>query len=144
MKKIALVFLLALLCLGILQAPAAAADIKLYINGAEKVADPAPFIDSQSGRTFVPIRFIAESFGAEVSWLEAEKKVVIQQSQNGKTINLYLNNKQASVNGTVTTLDAEPRIVNGRTVIPLRFVAENLDLDVVWDADTKTISINIS
>lgn len=141
MKKFYIIVMLAILCVGVFQAPVAAgSNIKLYLNNVQKFTTPEPFIDRQTNRTFVPLRFIAENFGADVDWIASEKKVIITQP-GGTTINLFINNPQAIVNGSYAYLDAAPRIVNNRTVVPLRFVAENLDLDVYWNGGTRTISI---
>lgn len=141
MKRLLYFSLLVFIGMVCLQSPAAAQDgIRMYINGVEKFADPAPFIDTQSGRTYVPVRFVAESLGAEVSYVEAEKMVVVK-SVSGKTICLFLNSTRATIDNAAVTLDAEAKVVNSRTMVPLRFVAENLDLVVAWDQNTQTITL---
>ena len=142
MKKLGYILLLAFLFTGVFQLPVLAGDnIRLFINDQEKFTDPAPFIDRQTERTYVPIRFIAESLGAEVTYAGAEQKVVIKQPQGDKTILLFINNNQAYVNEAVVYMDAAARIVSDRTVVPLRFVAENLDVDVRWDGNNKIIAL---
>jgi len=58
-------------------------------------------------------------------------------------INMQIGNKVAFVNGQSVSLDVPPQIINGRTLVPIRFVSENLGADVQWDGNTKTVSINM-
>lgn len=118
-------------------------NIKIYINNELTQVDPKPFI--QDGRTYVPIRFIAENFGASVDWEENEKRVTIifgRSNQQNKVIHLSIDNKQATVNGESITLDAVPMIINGRTVVPLRFLIENFGLNIAWDDSTSSVFVS--
>jgi len=109
------------------------------INGVSKEIDAPPFI--KDGRTLVPIRFIAETFGALVrlgcNYTEYNNN---SRYKNIKII-LQINNKTAVVNNNKVTLDVPPIIVNGRTFIPLRFIAESFGAEVLWDGDLKKITI---
>jgi len=58
-----------------------------------------------------------------------------------KRIELTIESKVTLVNGKSVTLDVPPRILHGTTLVPLRFVAENFDFDVQWDAVTQTITL---
>ena len=137
MKKYIILILMAF-CISVMGAPAFASDIQIFINDELKSVDPKPFI--QDGRTYVPIRFVAENFGASVDWDTEQQKVTI--SQPGKIINLYINSTQATVNEGTIQIDAVPMIMEGRTVVPLRFVVENLGLNVKWDEPTKSIFLS--
>lgn len=83
------------------------------------------------GRTLVPLRFIAESFGAEVSWDGDTKTVSI--NAEGKNIALIIGSKKITVNGEESELDVPAQVISERTVIPLRAVAEALGKEVFWD-----------
>ncbi len=109
------------------------------LNGKKVELDTAPFIDPSTNRTLVPIRFIVEAFKANVEWNGTLKTVTITGS--GKSILLQIGNKIAVVNGKSVLLDQPPEIVNGRTMVPIRFVSEVLGAKVQWIADTKTIII---
>ncbi|MGC9001012.1 copper amine oxidase N-terminal domain-containing protein, partial [Caldisericum sp.] len=79
-----------------------------------------------------------------VSWDGVARKVTITLSSN--TIELWIGKNTATVNGITKPIDSTnskvvPEIINGRTMLPLRFVAENLGADVQWDGTTKTITI---
>ena len=102
--------------------------------GKESLVDPenpsvTPVISD--GRTLVPLRFIAESFGAEVAWDGASKTVSIDA--DGKKIELIIGSNKITVSGEEAELDVPAQVIEGRTVIPLRAVAEALGKEVFWD-----------
>lgn len=118
-----------------------AADITtgvlLNINGQRITTDVAPII--LSDRTFVPVRAIFEKLGAEVSWIAKENKVIIKY--NDKTINLFINNTKATINGVSKVMEKPAFIKNGRTLVPVRFIAENLGMTVGWYSPTKLVTL---
>jgi len=96
------------------------------------------------GRTLVPVRAIIEELGRSVSWDAFEKKVTVSLGKT--TIELWVNKPQARVNGNLVWIDdsnhkVAPQIINGRTMIPLRFVIERLGAKVDWDGTLKKIVI---
>ncbi|MZQ75500.1 MAG: hypothetical protein GT589_04995 [Peptoclostridium sp.] len=93
----------------------------------------------KEGRTLIPVRAILEGFGANVEWDAATKTVTI--TKDGTTIVLMLEEKTATVNGQSISLDIPVEIMNNRTVVPLRFIAESMGLTVEWDADDSVIEI---
>ncbi len=101
--------------------------------------DVAPFIDKTSGRTLVPVRFVSEYLGFEVSWDPVLKQVTIKGSN--KNIVLTIGSKTAYINGTTYEMDVAPTILNSRTFVPLRFVSEIMGYNVNWDSKTQTITI---
>ena len=120
----------------------------MYINGVEQEIDPGrgitPVIIPKWGRTIVPIRAIVESLGGTISWDNNERKVTINFKD--VLIELQIDNPKARVNGIEKWIDPDnhdvkPTIINSRTMLPLRFVTENLGCDVQWDGTTKTITI---
>ena len=88
-----------------------------------------PFVED--GRTLVPVRFISESFGAKVSWNDAERKVTIT-SGNDK-IEVVIGENKLKKNGEEEILDVPAGIYGGRTMLPLRAVVEALGKTVHWD-----------
>ncbi|HOW03485.1 MAG TPA: stalk domain-containing protein, partial [Caldisericia bacterium] len=94
------------------------------VNAKTVNLDVAPFIHKKTGRTMVPLRFIGEALGAKVDWDNAERKVTY--TLYGRTIELWIDKSTALVNGDPVVVDPAPYIVSGRTVVPLRFVSENL------------------
>jgi uncharacterized protein YbbC (DUF1343 family) len=111
----------------------------IVINGQVVYSDVTPVI--QSGRTLVPIRVIAENFGASVDWIESQNAVVIRQGQ--KTIRMVLGQANVTINGVsqLITDGVAPAVLSGRTVVPLRFVAEHLGAEVSWQQSTYTAHI---
>lgn len=107
---------------------------KAMVMGKTTMVDPdnaevQPLI--QDGRTLVPVRFIAESFGADVGWDGETGTVTIKIGEN--TVIMKINSKEMSVNGTVTELDVPAQILNGRTSVPMRAISEALGKTVFWD-----------
>lgn len=109
-----------------------------YLDGRTVSLDVAPLITND--RTMVPVRFIGEAFGASFAWDEATRKVTYL-SEEGK-IELYIGQKAAYINGKKITLDTAPLIVSGRTMVPLRFISEQLHALVEWDGQTRTVMIH--
>jgi hypothetical protein len=113
----------------------------MTVNGVKKEIDPGrgtvPVIIK--GRSLVPIRAIIEELGGTVDWDGVERKVTIKFKD--KTIELWIDKKVAKVNGTSKELDVPPMILNGRTMLPIRFVSENLGCEVKWDGSTQTVTI---
>ena len=99
--------------------------------------DTAPII--KDGRALLPIRYVSETFGAKVDWDGKEEKVSISFGE--KTVELWIGKDAAIVEGTLKRLDVVPEIIEGRTVLPLRFVSESLGLKVEWDEDLREIKL---
>ncbi len=92
-----------------------------------------------NGCTMVPMRVIFEELGCIMNW-NGETKTVTA-SRGVTNIQLTVNKKKAYVNGKETVLDAAPCVVNGSTLVPVRFVSETLGLEVKWDAPTRTVNL---
>ncbi len=94
------------------------------------------------GRTLVPLRFIAEAMGSKVDWIASTKEIVL--TLGDRTIQLQVGVSEAIINRTDrVSLDVPPLIVDGRTLVPLRFIAEVLNGEVTWFPDTKEIQVTI-
>lgn len=101
-----------------------------YVNGALKTIDvPAMIIDS---RTMVPLRYIGESLGAEIQWVEKTRTINIKK--DGKTITLV-------VGKTGPGLDVPATIVNSRTLVPVRYITEAFGANVTWFPSTRKVEI---
>ncbi len=84
-----------------------------------------------NNRTMVPVRYISESLGADVTWNAATQEIGI--SYNGKSIVMHINSTEMTVDGNAITLDSAPTIRENRTLVPLRAIVEALDKQVFWD-----------
>jgi hypothetical protein len=120
----------------------------MYVNGVQQEIDPGrgtkPVIIPKWSRTVVPIRAIVEALGGTIGWDGTERKVTINLHDN--EIMLWIGNPVAGVNGASVYIDennhsVKPIIINDRTMLPLRFVAESLGCTVDWDPVTRTITI---
>jgi hypothetical protein len=113
-----------------------------FVNGEKRYLESSPVV--LNNRTFVPIRPIIEALGGNISWDSIENKVAITLGSN--TVELWIGKNIARVNGVMKPIDSSgskvvPKIINGRTMLPLRFIAEALGCSVNWDGVTKKITI---
>lgn len=113
----------------------------MWIDGEVKDIDSSgaicPFIIN--GRTLLPLRALVEALEGNVEWVESEKKINITLKE--KSLNLWIGKKAAKVNNIEKTLDVPPTIINGRTMVPVRFIGENLDYEIGWNPDLKKITV---
>ena len=102
----------------------------LISDGVVSQKDAAPVI--RNNRTLVPIRFITEALGGEVKWNEAAKEVILVI--DGKEIRMRIGE-------TLEKYGVAPMIIDGRTYVPMRFVADELHAAVEWNEAAKTVTI---
>ncbi|HXK52050.1 MAG TPA: stalk domain-containing protein, partial [Caldisericia bacterium] len=93
----------------------------------------------RNGSTLVPLRFIAEAFGAEIDYESETRKITY--TLYGTRIVLWVGKPEAQVNDVSVALSQVPIVIEGRTVIPVRFVSENLGAKVGWDGSTQKVYI---
>ncbi len=138
LKKALRIFLCTVFILTAFAGMASAAEpVKVLIDDEVITFDVAPVI--REGRTLVPVRKIIESMGGEVTWNAANRTVTVNKGDT--SVILVIDSNLAKVNEKDVLMDVPAAIIDGRTLIPLRFVSENLDAVVVWDAATRTVSI---
>ena len=107
-------------------------------NGVVQAMDAAPLI--RESRTLLPIRYVADPLGAQTMWNSLERKVTIMTAS--KTIELWVDN-----NGVAVLIDpGNPAVMPvvvppGRTMMPLSFIANNLDCDVVWNSADYSVTV---
>ncbi|NPV88381.1 PQQ-binding-like beta-propeller repeat protein [Coprothermobacteraceae bacterium] len=112
------------------------------VDGASRTLDSPPVI--KNNRTLLPIRAIVEALGGQVGWDADQKKVTV--TLGSKRVELWIGKSTALLNGTQVMIDPAnpsvvPEIINSRTMLPLRFVAESLGCTVEWNGDTKTVRV---
>lgn len=113
-------------------------EAQIFYNGEKIEFDVLPIVEND--RTLIPLRGLFEKMGAEVNWdgSTCTASVLKNNANHSFKINFY----NADVNGDIKYMDVPARLVNDRTMIPLRFLSEELGYTVEWDQDTKTIIIS--
>lgn len=100
------------------------------VDNEAVIYDAAPVI--RNDRTLVPIRIVTETLGGKVDWNGATKEVTL--NIDGKEIKM-------TIGKTLEKYGVAPVIIDGRTFVPVRFVADELGATVAWDDATKTVTI---
>lgn len=147
MNKTRRLWIILLLCIaiGIMGAGPAAAGrtIRIFIDGQELHTDVAPIIEN--GRTLVPVAAISAGLGADVKWLPNGRKVLIStkgpiqtvdwQSSGTSLIRVFIDDRELFS-------DVTPKIISGRTMVPLAAISTGLGANVTWDAPNSQVLIN--
>ncbi len=115
------------------------------VNDQTKQMDVSPV--SIEGRTMLPIRFAADPLSAVTAWDGNERKVTVTLGET--KLELWIGKNAALLNGSAIQIDpanpeVKPMIINDRTMLPMRFVAEKLGCDVEWLPATKQIKVDYS
>jgi len=117
--------------------PPANDEIKVLLNGEAISFDQPPIIEN--GRTLVPLRAIFEAMGADVEWDNATRTVTAEL--DGVNISLTIGSNILYRNGEAVTLDVPAKIEGGRTLVPVRAIAESFGAEVGWVQSTRTVTI---
>lgn len=112
-------------------------NIKVFVDGLPVSFDVQPII--KNGRTLVPFRAVSEALSVEVTWEPKTQQITALDPTT--TISLQVGSTKAVINNTSVDLDVPPSIMNGRTLIPLRFFSEAFNCQVSWDAVNYTVNI---
>lgn len=139
MKKILSLLLSLTLILGIISVPAMAEEkpINVYLNGTALTFDQPPVM--QNDRTMVPMRAIFEALGYSVTWDEETES--IHSVKDGIAFSMQINNNLVFVNDQQFELDVPPMLFNGRTLVPVRAVAELSGALVTWSDYANSVYI---
>lgn len=138
MKKSVWILIITLIVGLILPVYGEGDPIKVKVDGNHLDFDVPPQIIE--GRTLVPLREIFEALGSNVKW-DAETRTAIGV-KGSTTVKLPIGEKQALKNGQIIELDVAATVIDGRTLVPVRFIAESLGAEVEWDGDTRTVIVN--
>lgn len=112
----------------------------MTVNGTETHIDEngtVPVVEND--RTLVPIRAIIEAMGGHVKW-EADTNTAVLELGND-TVTLVIGSTTAYFNERQDVLDTAPKIINDRTMLPIRYIAESFNFKVDWNDDTQEITI---
>ena len=149
MKRAWSVFLTALIVAAASTAMPAAAvsaadDIRVFVNSIMLEMDVAPKIIN--GRTMIPVRAVSEAIGCKVEWIGAERRVnVYTPDSSGLLLAMYIDNPNVTrYNGNnpeQVKIDSPPVIIDGRTIVPLRFIAEAMGFTADWNGGSRVVSL---
>ena len=133
MKKVVSIFLAALLVFTM--APVVFANVNVTLDGAEIEFDvPAQLINE---RTMVPLRAIFTALNAEIDWDDYTQTVTSER--DGIVVVMQIGNPVITVGCCYVELDVPPMLVDGRTLVPVRAVAESFGVNVEWNPYTYTV-----
>ena len=116
-----------------------AEEVSLVVDGKALKELPMPPILFDD-YTLVPAREVFEALGADVKWISDLYQVYITCGDD--VVMLEIDSKKAYVNGDTLTMSIAPKIINDKTMIPLRFVSESIGMEVGWDSKTRVASIS--
>lgn len=109
---------------------------EVFVNG-ERLEVKAPVV--KDGTTLVPLRVITTAFGAEPQWIAETEGIVL--TYNGKTVEMNIGSATSLVNGEATEMAVSPQLIDGLTMVPIRFISETFGADVTYDPETEAIGI---
>jgi len=110
---------------------------RVRLNGETLNFDTPPIIEN--GRTLVPLRTIFEALGADVEWEDNTQTVTAVKDET--TVSMQIGSNELVKNGESITLDVPAQLVNGRTLVPARVIAESFGAKVEWDEEKQTVII---
>jgi N-acetylmuramoyl-L-alanine amidase len=135
-KRLLPLLIVALMLVAPVHAFAADNPVQLFLNGKKLNPEVPPQIVGE-GTTIVPLRILFEELGADVFWFPDERKVTVER--DGTTIEMFIDNPIVSVNGKKQKLEAAPVLQSGNTLVPIRFVAEQLGFEVDWEEKARAV-----
>ena len=118
------------------------------INGASRTITMDVEAYIKEGRTMLPVRYVAESLGYDVTYIDRNRSAVITDGKD--VITIYLDSAKYTVNGVEKTFEVKPEIRNDRTMLPIAEIARALGLshgtkgsgkNIEWDNSTRTVVI---
>ena len=116
-------------------------DKNFVVDGAKSSMDVVPYI--KEDRVYLPLRYFAGALGIadeHITWNQEQRQVGI--NRNGKVVRLTIDSDILYVGNTGVQMDVAPEIIApGRTMLPLRWIAEALDCNVYWDQDTRQVKV---
>jgi hypothetical protein len=116
-----------------------ASEVTVYIDGNPVTYEQSPVLEK--GYVFVPMRAIFEQLGAEVEWI-GEYDMLLA-GKGDLELAYRIGERTAEINGETIPLNAAGKIVNGSTMMPIRFVAEALGASVKWDNEHEKTTLQM-
>lgn len=143
MKKFGfLMFLVVIMIAFPKMADASSYSAKIYLDGQQINLSSGVKVENNNGTVMVPIRVISENLGFDVYWSKATKTVTVQDGS--QTVTMVIGSQQADINGQRVQMTKAPVLREGTTLVPLRFVSEQMGLQVRWDNAQKAVYLTSS
>lgn len=121
---------------GAVKPPAGAAPVSVFLDGKPVKFDVPPYMSD--GRVMVPVRNLAEALGCQVEWVEPNRVVMTRE---GLEVVMLLGQRVYTVNGKSKQMDVPPLMIDGRNIVPLRFVAQELGCRVEYDGTGNRVYV---
>lgn len=135
--------LLILMAIVLIPSTSYAKDLTILVNDKVVESDVKPYI--KDSRTFVPVRFVTEALGGEVLY-DTESyplpAVLVSLPGDELPLSLFPGYPIALISEGTLRNDVSPEIINGRTFLPVRFIASFLNFNVQWDEENWTVKLN--
>lgn len=109
----------------------------LTVNGQQMKLDQAPTL--VNGTTMIPVRFFVDAMGGQLAWDAKKQRVTVIRDNH--LVEMWINDAEVIVDGQRVTSLEPPKIMKGRTMLPLRLISEALGWKVGWDQSTKSITL---
>ncbi|MCV9947909.1 N-acetylmuramoyl-L-alanine amidase family protein [Paenibacillus sp. BT-177] len=117
-----------------------AAGAELFLDGKRVEAPAGAKPEMVNGKIMVPLRVVGEQLGYQFKWEPQAYKISIQK--NSTDMSMYVGRTSADVNGKTVSLDAPPVLRGSSTMVPLRFVGEQMGLKVDWNNQNKSVNLS--
>ena len=114
--------------------------IRVYYQTYKILFDVQPQVIEN--RTLIPIRAVGQAMDLDVNFDAETNSVTVKNKDGSKKIQLKINSNEVNINDKIENIDIPAKIIDGRTLIPIRFISEKMGLSVVWDAKKRVIFIN--
>jgi hypothetical protein len=111
--------------------------VRLFVNYTQVFSQVEPFI--YGGRTMVPIGVVSTNLGAQLTWYSGEQRAKILSDKH--LVEIWVGNTRAVKDGNVVEMQVPPMIVGNRTFVPLSFISQAIDADVVWDGLSRSVYV---
>lgn len=140
MKKVLSVLMVTIMLFSIVMFPVSAdnGEISVYLDGQKIEFDVPPQI--VNGRTMVPMRKIFEELGATVDWDNMSRTAI--GKKDNTVVKITINDKKMQINDNTIYLDVPAQLIDGKTMVPVRAISESFYCDVLWEQESKRVSIN--
>lgn len=142
MKRLSSILLSAILLITALPVPTFASNIKVTFNGNVLNSQVSPVM--QGGTTFVPLRVITDTLGATIDYSKTDTNEYIEITKEDKVIKLVIKAEEGypAVNGQAIDFKTLPIVIKGTTLVPVRFVSQQLMLNVNYISSSNTVAIS--